>query len=60
MDGKSDRPRGGIAEVDIPRSEVGYYASRLLSVGTDVRVESPPELVEALRNKALEVARLSC
>jgi hypothetical protein len=29
-----------------------------LSLGTDVRVESPPELVEATRNKALEVARL--
>ena len=49
---------GGIVEADIPRSEVNFYASRLLSVGTDARVESPPELVEALRNKALEVARL--
>jgi predicted DNA-binding transcriptional regulator YafY len=50
--------RSGIVEADIPRSEVDFYASRLLSVGTDVRVESPSELVEAMRNKALEVARL--
>jgi predicted DNA-binding transcriptional regulator YafY len=60
VDNQPDGQHGGIAEADIPRSEVDYYASRLLSVGTDVRVESPPELVEALRNKALEVARLYC
>ena len=58
VDNRPDGQHGGIAEADIPRSEVDYYASRLLSVGTDVRVESPPELVEALINKALEVARL--
>jgi predicted DNA-binding transcriptional regulator YafY len=50
--------RSGIVEADIPRSEVDFYASRLLSVGADVKVESPPELVEALSRKALEVARL--
>ena len=60
VDNRPDGQHGGIVEADIPRSEVDYYASRLLSVGTDVRVESPPELVEALRNKALEVARLYC
>jgi len=56
--GQTNWHRGGIVEAHIPRSEVGFYASRLLSVGTEVRVESPPELVEALRNKALEVMRL--
>jgi predicted DNA-binding transcriptional regulator YafY len=56
--GQSDGQSSRIVEADIPRSEVDFYASRLLSVGTDVRVESPPELVEALRNKALEVMRL--
>jgi predicted DNA-binding transcriptional regulator YafY len=56
--GQTKWHRGGIIEADIPRSEVSFYASRLLSVGTDVRVESPPELVETLRNKALEVMRL--
>jgi predicted DNA-binding transcriptional regulator YafY len=59
-DSQSGGQHSGIVEADIPRSEVDFYASRLLSVGADVRVESPPELVEALRNKALEVARLYC
>jgi predicted DNA-binding transcriptional regulator YafY len=48
----------GLVEVDIPKQELDYYASRLLSVGTDVIVQSPPELVEAIRNKAREVAGL--
>lgn len=48
----------GVIEVEIPRSEIDYYASRLLSVGTDVFVDSPPELVEAIKNKAREIARL--
>ncbi|MDQ3912657.1 MAG: WYL domain-containing protein [Actinomycetota bacterium] len=60
FDNQPDGEHGGIAEADIPRSEVGYYASRLLSVGTDVKVESPPELAEALRDKALEIARIYC
>ena len=51
-------PGGGAIEAEIPRRELDYYASRLLSVGTDVVVESPPELVEALREKAGEVATL--
>ena len=49
---------GGVIEVEIPRSEIDYYASRLLSVGTDVFVDSPPELVEAIENKAREIVRL--
>ena len=48
----------GLVEADIPKQELDYYASRLLSVGTDVVVRSPPELVEAIRNKAGEVAEL--
>jgi predicted DNA-binding transcriptional regulator YafY len=43
---------------EIPRREPDYYGSRLLSEGTDVVVESPPELVDALREKAREVATL--
>ena len=50
--------RSGMVEAEIPRSEIDFYASRLLSVGTDVKVESPPELVEAMRNKAREIAQL--
>jgi predicted DNA-binding transcriptional regulator YafY len=48
----------GVIEVKIPRSEIDYYASRLVSVGTDVLVESPPELVKAIENKALEIVHL--
>lgn len=36
----------------IPRREVGYFAARLLSLGSDVHVLSPPELVGALRTMA--------
>ncbi len=57
-EGEADGRRSGIAEAEIPRSEIDFYASRLLSVGTDVKVESPPELVEAMRNKAREITQL--
>jgi predicted DNA-binding transcriptional regulator YafY len=49
---------GSIIEAEIPASEIDYYASRLLSVGTDVLVDSPPELIDAIRNKAREVIGL--
>ena len=49
---------GGSLEAEIPRSEIAYYASRLLSVGTEIFVDSPPELVEAIQNRAREVIRL--
>jgi predicted DNA-binding transcriptional regulator YafY len=48
----------GVIEVEIPLSEIDYYASRLLSVGTDIRVDSPQELVEAIENKAREIVHL--
>jgi predicted DNA-binding transcriptional regulator YafY len=50
--------RRAVVEAEIPRSEIGFYASRLLSIGTDVKVEAPAELVWAIREKALEVAHL--
>ena len=53
-----ERGGGAVVEAEIPRSEVDFYASRLLSVGNDVWVESPAELVWAVREKALEVAHL--
>jgi predicted DNA-binding transcriptional regulator YafY len=49
---------GGTLEAEIPRQEIAYYASRLLSVGTEILVDSPPELVEAIQDKAREVIRL--
>ena len=47
---------GGVAEMDMDPSDVDFYASRLLGLGTDVRVESPPEVVEAVREKASAIA----
>ncbi len=49
---------GGVLEASIPRQELDYYASRLLSVGADAIVESPPELVEAIRDKVREIAEM--
>ena len=57
-DGETDGRRSGIVEAEIPRSEIDFYASRLLSVGQDVKVESLPELAEAIRNEAREIANL--
>lgn len=53
-----DRGSRAVVEAEIPRSEIDFYASRLLSVGTDVLVESPDELIRAILEKALEVSRL--
>jgi predicted DNA-binding transcriptional regulator YafY len=55
-DAETDRQRSGMVEAEIPSSEIDFYASRLLSVGTAVKIESPPELVGAIRNKAREIA----
>ncbi|QIN81015.1 WYL domain-containing protein (plasmid) [Rubrobacter marinus] len=49
---------GGVIDAEIARRGLDYYASRLLSVGTDVVVESPPELRAAILNKARGVAGL--
>lgn len=57
-DGEADGRRSRMAEAEIPRSEIDFYASHLLSMGTEVKVESPPELIEAMRNKAKEIVRL--
>jgi predicted DNA-binding transcriptional regulator YafY len=56
--GRALSGENAVVEMYIPRRELDYYASRLLSVGTDVVVESPPELVGALREKAREVSEL--
>jgi hypothetical protein len=43
----------------IPKREFDYYSSRLLSIGTDLVVEPPPQLAEAVRAKAWNVAELN-
>jgi predicted DNA-binding transcriptional regulator YafY len=44
----------------VPRSEIDFYAVRLLSAGTEVKVESLPELVELMCRKAKEITELYC
>jgi predicted DNA-binding transcriptional regulator YafY len=56
--GRIEPDKDGVIEAEIPRSEIDYYASRLLSVGTDVFVDSPPELIEAIETKGREIALL--
>lgn len=48
----------GVVETRIPPSSIDFYAMRLLGLGPDVIVESPPELIEAMREKAQAVVRL--
>jgi predicted DNA-binding transcriptional regulator YafY len=48
----------GVIDVKVPSSEIDYYAARLLSAGTEVKVESPPELVELVHRKAEQIAKL--
>lgn len=50
--------RGGVMETEILRSDIDYWAARLLSLGGNLKVLSPPELVDAMLNKAREVAAL--
>lgn len=48
----------GIINARIPASSIDFYASRLLSLGTDVIVESPPELIRAMRATSKAIASL--
>lgn len=50
--------QGGAIEGTIPRAEIDWYAAQLLPVGPDLVVESPPELIAALRRQALQIAAL--
>lgn len=49
---------GGIIEGTIPRHEIDWYAAQLLAEGADVVVESPPELIVAIRQHIELVASL--
>lgn len=54
-----DGPGGrGVVDAEVPSSSIDFYASRLLGLGTGVVVESPPELIAAVREKAKAVAVL--
>jgi predicted DNA-binding transcriptional regulator YafY len=55
---RPDDQGGGMIEGTIPRSEVEWFASKLLPVGPEVIVESPPELIAAIRAQADALAVL--
>jgi predicted DNA-binding transcriptional regulator YafY len=47
---------GGVIEGSLPPSEIDFYAGLLLGAGTDLLVESPPELIVALRRQIAALA----
>ena len=49
---------GGTVEGTIPGSEIEWYTTQLLSVGADALVQSPPELIAAIRRQALAIANM--
>lgn len=49
-----------LLETQILRSDIDYWATRFLSLGAEVRVQSPPELVEVIRAKVREAAAIYC
>lgn len=49
---------GGLLETTIPASEIDFYAARFLALGTQIVVETPPELVSAIRRQAEKVVQL--
>jgi predicted DNA-binding transcriptional regulator YafY len=53
-----DSGGGGVIDTKIPSSAIDFYAARLLSLGTDVRIDSPPEIIEAIREKIQAIAGL--
>jgi predicted DNA-binding transcriptional regulator YafY len=46
-----------LCATEIPHASIDFYAAHLLTVGTDVKVESSPELIGAIREKAQAVAK---
>ena len=51
-----DGQSGGTVEGTIPASEIEWYATQLLPVGVDALVQSPPDLIAAIRHQALAIA----
>jgi predicted DNA-binding transcriptional regulator YafY len=42
----------GYLHADVPRSELPWFASQLLTLGTDVVVDAPPELMDLITREA--------
>jgi predicted DNA-binding transcriptional regulator YafY len=49
--------RGRRVEVQFPSAELDYLAGRILPMGLDVVIESPPELVEMIATRSAALAR---
>jgi hypothetical protein len=47
-----------LCATEIPHASIDVYAARLLSVGTDGKVESPPQLIGAMRERAMATVKL--
>lgn len=47
-----DTEEAGIIAALVPPGELDYFAARLLPMGTAIRVETPPELIALLRERA--------
>lgn len=45
----------GVLEATVPRSELAWFAGQLLPLGTDITVESPPELLDLLQGQAAAI-----
>jgi len=45
-------------EASIPASEIEWYATQFLSLGAELVVESPPQLIAVIRRRAAEVVAL--
>jgi predicted DNA-binding transcriptional regulator YafY len=55
---RPDGRGGGVIEGTVPPSELDWYAAQLLPVGPDVVVESPPELIAAIRAQIALISAL--
>lgn len=51
----ADSTGGGILDATIPRTELDYYARIFLALGTDATVQTPPEMIAAIRQQAQEI-----
>jgi predicted DNA-binding transcriptional regulator YafY len=48
----------GVINLSVPATELEYFATRLMSFGTDVVIDSPSELVELMWHKAQEIREM--
>jgi predicted DNA-binding transcriptional regulator YafY len=53
-----DEQGEGLIETELPTAELDFYARHLLPLGTELVVESPPELIGLMRVRTQEIAAL--